>query len=140
MNMDFGIQNGSNVFGNIVNGPSSTAMSATMMTHQTGMPSVSNPGSSKPAELLFVAPVKPNRLLYTDTYIKYIERLKPECKHVTNWPAQINATPENTVTGDRSKLPTHWLANREGNHGSVVNALWALRNYMFQDALNLSKI
>jgi hypothetical protein len=142
VNMDFAMQNSSNSYG--MNGPSSTALSASMMTHQASVSHVTNPTSSssstKPSELLFVAPVKPNRLLYTDTYIKYIERLKPDCKHVTNWATQMNATPENTFTGDRSKLPAHWLANREGNHGSVVNALWALRNYMFQDALNLSHI
>lgn len=93
----------------------------------------------KPVEHLFVQPSRPNRLLYTDTYIKYIERLKPEQKHITNWEKQLNATQENTTHYDRNKLPTSWLKS-EGNHGTVVNALWALRNYMFQDALNLSKL
>ena len=99
-----------------------------------------NAPPGKLSEMLFVAPVKPNRLLYTDTYIKYIERLKPDCRHITNWEAQMTATPENTPIQDRIKMPTQWLANKEGNHGSMVNALWALRNFMFQDALNLSKV
>lgn len=93
----------------------------------------------KPIEHLFVQPSRPNRLLYTDTYIKYIERLKPEHKHITNWETQLNATQENTLNYDRNKLPTNWLMNG-GNHGTVVNALWALRNYMLQDSLNLSKL
>ena len=94
----------------------------------------------KPIEHLFVQPNRPNRLLYTDTYIKYIERLKPEHKHVSNWQTQLNATQENTLNYDRNKLPTGWLKNGEGNHGTVVNALWTLRQYMLQDALNLSRL
>lgn len=92
----------------------------------------------KPVEHLFVQPSRPNRLLYTDTYIKYIERLKPEHKHITNWENQLNATQENTLN-QGNKLPTNWLQN-EGNHGTVVNALWALRDFMLKDALNISRL
>jgi len=57
---------------------------------------------------------------------------------VSNWQAQLSATPENTTVPDPNRLPTHWLANGAGNHGNVVNALWALRNFMIKDALNLN--
>lgn len=94
----------------------------------------------KPIEHLFVQPPRPNRLLYTDTYIKYIERLKPEHKHVTNWERQLNATQENTLNCDANKLPAGWLKNGVGYHGTATNALWALRSYMLTDALNLSRL
>lgn len=94
----------------------------------------------KPVEHLFVQPSRPNRLLYTDTYIKYIERLKPEHKHVSNWETQLNATPHSSLNYDRNKLPSSWLKNGEGNHGSVVNALWNLRNFMLEDSLKLNRL
>lgn len=93
----------------------------------------------KPIEHLFVQPPRPNRVLYTDTYIKYIERLKPEHKHVANWERQLNATQENTAN-DANKLPVGWLKNGVGYHGTATNALWALRSYMLSDALNLSRL
>lgn len=70
-------------------------------------------------------------------FFRYIEKLRPECKHISNWENQLNCNPENTNPPDAARLPTQWLANGAGNHGSVVNALWALRNFMLQDALNL---
>lgn len=68
---------------------------------------------------------------------RYIERLKPEVKHVSNWKTQLTATSENTPLNDVNRLPAHWLANGPGNHGNVINALWALRHFMMKDALNL---
>lgn len=59
---------------------------------------------------------------------------------MSNWEKQFYASPNTVPTPDAKKLPAHWLGNGEGNHGSVLNALWALRDYMMQDALNLSKI
>ncbi|RWS27612.1 protein polybromo-1-like protein, partial [Leptotrombidium deliense] len=94
----------------------------------------------KPLEPIFVTlPAKQKRLVHTNIYLRYMERLRSDCKHISNWEAQLNATPENTITPDRSQLPTHWLSNGAGNHGNVVNALWALRNFMFQDALKIAK-
>ena len=133
--------------------PNYTIVPASMQPMQTlqAMQSVSVPqvvqqapslpqAPPKPIEHLFVQPPRPNRLLYTDTYIKYIERLKPEHKHVTNWEKQLNATQENTLNCDANKLPTGWLKNGVGYHGTATNALWALRSYMLSDALNLSRL
>ncbi|XP_076040531.1 protein polybromo isoform X16 [Oratosquilla oratoria] len=96
-------------------------------------------GMAKNAEPIFVSvPPKTQRLLHSEAYIKYIENLdKP---FVNNWEKHLMATPENTVINDSSRLPAHWLANGAGNHGSVVNALWALREYMMKDTLGIAKI
>ncbi|XP_077514514.1 protein polybromo isoform X34 [Amblyomma americanum] len=92
-------------------------------------------------EPIFVAPPPhPHKLLHTYAYIRYIENLQPDSKHVTNWDAQLKATKDNTPIYDTSRLPTHWLGNGVGSHGNAVNALWALRDFMLRDALGIARI
>ncbi|XP_042217828.1 protein polybromo-1-like isoform X3 [Homarus americanus] len=88
---------------------------------------------------VFVAPPpKTQRLLHSEAYIKYIENLdKP---FLSNWERHLMATQENTVINDSGRLPAQWLANGPGSHGTVVNALWALREYMMKDSLGIAKI
>ena len=57
---------------------------------------------------------------------------------MSNWEKQINATKQNTKT-DEAKLPAHWLADN-GEHGTSLDALWALRDFMMTDALGLTKL
>ena len=59
---------------------------------------------------------------------------------MTNWENTLKATSQNTRAPDPDKLPTHWLANGPGNHGTSIEALWALRNFMMRDSLNLRKL
>ncbi|GFY58398.1 protein polybromo-1 [Trichonephila inaurata madagascariensis] len=101
----------------------------------------SMPHPTKALEPLFVStPPRTQRLLHSNVYIKYIEGLQAESKYISNWDAHLKATPETTVVPDPQRLPTHWLGNSYENHGSALNALWALRNFMLKDALNISKI
>lgn len=110
--------------------------------------SVSPVAAARPvvAEPLFVAPPpKPHKLLHTFAYIKYIEGLNQEGqKTVSNWDQQLKATRDNTSPpashNGPQQLPMHWLANGAGLHGSAVNALWALRDFMLKDALNINHI
>lgn len=95
----------------------------------------------KPTEPLFVSvPPKPQRLLHSEAYIKYIEGLSADNRSINNWEKQLKARPENVAVPDQSKLPAHWLANGVGNHGTMVNALWTLRDFMVRDALGISKL
>lgn len=114
-----------------------TAAGAPSTTGPTQM--VSTGVQVETMEPLFMKPTTP-QLVHSNAYLKYIERLKPDsgCRHVSNWEKQLSATSENT-TPDQSILPVHWLSNGAGNHGNVVNALWALRNFMFQDCLTLAR-
>ena len=41
---------------------------------------------------------------------------------------------------DESKLPVSWLAGNTGEHATSVDALWALRDFMLQEALGVVKI
>ncbi|XP_076317275.1 protein polybromo isoform X4 [Tachypleus tridentatus] len=98
-------------------------------------------GGYRPAPPIFVStPPRTQRLLHSSIYIKYIEGLKGDSRHISDWDAQLKATKDNTTVSDPHRLPVHWLANGAGNHGNVVNAFWALRDFMLRDALNISKI
>ncbi|XP_014249170.1 protein polybromo-1 isoform X5 [Cimex lectularius] len=91
-------------------------------------------------EPLFVSvPPRPQRLLHSEAYIKYIEGLTVENRNICNWDKQLRATQASIEGVDLIKLPVHWLGNRAGNHGNVLNALWTLRDFMFKDALGISK-
>ena len=70
---------------------------------------------------------------------RYIEGLNSESRTITEWEKTFTATPENTPTPDESRLPAHWLANGAGNHGSVTDALWAMRDLMLKDALSIQR-
>lgn len=78
------------------------------------------------------------RLVHSSAFLKYVERLKPDKPHVSNWETQLKANSENTLP-DRTVLPVSWLQNGAGSHGNVVDALWALRSFMFQDCMTLAK-
>ncbi|CAL8069132.1 unnamed protein product [Orchesella dallaii] len=114
--------------------PSSSAAAA--------QPTVQAPSRpAPPPEPLFVAvPPRPQKLLHSEAYIRYIESLHAKKRKMTDWEKTLKATKETTKVPDESKLPRHWLANGAGPHGSVTNALWALRDFMMRDALNLHKV
>ncbi|XP_068230522.1 protein polybromo-1 isoform X3 [Palaemon carinicauda] len=98
-----------------------------------------SPVPSKFCDPIFVAPPpKTQRLLHSEAYIKYIENLdKP---FISNWEKHLMASQESTVVNDSGRLPAQWLANGPGTHGTVVTALWALREYMMKDSLGIAKI
>lgn len=95
---------------------------------------------SAPVEPLFVTvPPRPQRVLHSEAYIKYIEGLQNNNSYVGNWERTLKATREN-VTHDTSKLPLHWLGARgKEKPEQVVDALWKLRNFMWRDAFTLSR-
>lgn len=63
-----------------------------------------------------------------------------ENKFISPWERTLNASSENTSSSEeRLAAPMSWLANGAANHGSVVKALWALRDFMMKDSLNLNK-
>uniref|UniRef100_A0A8D9FG91 Protein polybromo-1 n=2 Tax=Cacopsylla melanoneura TaxID=428564 RepID=A0A8D9FG91_9HEMI len=95
----------------------------------------------KPAEPLFITvPPRPQRLLHSDAYIRYIEGLTQENRTVGRFESQLRASAASTPAPDPSRLPSHWLGNGVGQHGSVLNALWRLREYMFKDTLAITKV
>jgi len=97
-------------------------------------------------EPMFVAvPPKPQRLLHSDAYIKYIEGLHSQSRYISNWDKSMRAHMDHSSIPDVSRLPTHWLASHSrdksnGTAAEVVSTLWSLRDYMMKDALNISKM
>lgn len=71
---------------------------------------------------------------------RYIEGLHSDSRSISNWDRQLKASQENIEPPDMTRLPAHWLGNGVGNHGNILNALWTLRDFMFRDALGISKL
>lgn len=94
---------------------------------------------STPVEPLFVTvPPRPQRVLHSEAYIKYIEGLQNNSSYVGQWQKTMKATKESLGT-DTSRLPTHWLGEKaKDKPEEVIDALWNLRNYMWRDALALN--
>merc|ERR1711962_1264195 len=102
-------------------------------------PATSAGAPAKQVEPIFhTVPPRPQRLLHSEAYIRYIEGLTTDSQAMCNWDKQLNATKENTRT-DEARLPAHWLAEN-GEHGTSLDALWALRDFLVQDSLNVVKI
>ncbi|XP_025107181.1 protein polybromo-1-like isoform X2 [Pomacea canaliculata] len=92
-----------------------------------------------PSPMFVTVPPRTQRLLHSEAYLKYIEGLNVENRTISNFKKTLIATPENTPTPNETRLPTHWLAQGAGYHGSVTNALWALRDLMLKDTLSIAR-
>ena len=79
-----------------------------------------------------------NALLSHPFVRRYIEGLTADSQTMSNWEKQLNSTKDTTKT-DEARLPAHWLADN-GEHGTSLDALWALRDFMMCDSLGLAKI
>merc|ERR1719340_420356 len=97
-------------------------------------------GGLKSEPLFHSVPPRPQRLLHSEAYIKYIEGLNKDSRSMCNWDKQLNASQEAVRPPDESKLPVSWLAGNTGEHATSMDALWALRDFMLQEALGVVKI
>ncbi|XP_050303913.1 protein polybromo-1 isoform X2 [Anthonomus grandis grandis] len=98
--------------------------------------------AQKSTEPMFLSvPPRPQRVLHSEAYIKYIEGLNAEQKHISNWERTLHATPETCAPPDPEKLSqvATWLGKRADQHDNVVAALWQLRNQLLKDTLCLHK-
>lgn len=95
---------------------------------------------TSPVEPLFVTvPPRPQRVLHSEAYIKYIEGLQNNNSYVGQWEKSVKATRDTIIT-DVNRLPTHWLGARgREKPEEVIDALWKLRNFMWKDAFTLSR-
>jgi len=115
---------------------------------QNGTPAPSSPvnrvrhesGGVRTDPLFHSVPPRPQRLLHSEAYIKYIEGLNKDSRSMCNWDRQLNANSEAVRAPDESKLPVSWLAGNTGEHATSMEALWALRDFMLQEALGVVKI
>ena len=95
---------------------------------------------AKQVEPIFhTLPPKPQRLLHSEAYIRYVEGLASESNTMSNWERQLGASKDNVKCPDEARLPAHWLANN-GDHGTSLDALWALRDFVTCDLLGVTKV
>ncbi|XP_058823523.1 protein polybromo-1 isoform X2 [Topomyia yanbarensis] len=94
-----------------------------------------------PAEPLFVTvPPRPQRVLHSEAYIRYIEGLQSGSQYITPWQKTLTATRENIPNQDVSRLPTHWLGKKgRDKPEAVVDALWQLRSFLMKDVVQFDR-
>uniref|UniRef100_A0A8B9K311 Polybromo 1, like n=1 Tax=Astyanax mexicanus TaxID=7994 RepID=A0A8B9K311_ASTMX len=88
---------------------------------------------------MFVAPPpKPQRLLHSEAYLKYIEGLSADSPTISKWDQSLKAqrTDGRLSREQESRLPSHWLKSK-GAHTTMADALWRLRDLMMRDTLNI---
>uniref|UniRef100_A0AAG5D381 Polybromo-1 n=1 Tax=Anopheles atroparvus TaxID=41427 RepID=A0AAG5D381_ANOAO len=97
--------------------------------------------STPPAEPLFVTvPPRPQRVLHSEAYLKYIEGLQQQSTYVTPWQKTFTATKETIPNTDVNRLPTQWLGKRAREAPeAVVDTLWQLRNFMMKEVILFDK-
>ncbi|GFO15453.1 polybromo 1 [Plakobranchus ocellatus] len=92
-----------------------------------------------PSPVFISVPPRTQKLMHSETYLRYIEGLTTESHTISNWNRELSACQENTTEVPESNLPGGWLSQGAGAHGSVTNALWALRDFMLKDTLNIAR-
>ncbi|CAL1527080.1 unnamed protein product [Lymnaea stagnalis] len=97
------------------------------------------PQQCPPSPMFVSVPPRTQKLMHSETYIRYIEGLTSESHTISNWDRTLSATQENTPAINEASLPGQWLAQAAGCHGSITSALWALRDFMLKDALNIAR-
>lgn len=91
-------------------------------------------------EPMFVSvPPRPQRVLHSEAYLKYIESYRQDSRFITPWEKTLKAR-EDTVAppSDVTKLPLSWIGYKDQTKPEeVVSALWQLRDYMMKDVIQL---
>ncbi|XP_076845382.1 protein polybromo-1 isoform X4 [Brachyhypopomus gauderio] len=104
-----------------------------------GQGHVGQPALLQPSTPIFVAPPpKPQRLLHSEAYLRYIEGLNAESSTISKWDQTLSARRKDVrlTKEQESRLPTHWLQSK-GAHTTMADALWRLRDLMLRDTLNI---
>lgn len=94
-----------------------------------------------PAEPLFVTvPPRPQRVLHSEAYIRYIEGIQAGSQYITPWPKTLTATRESVPNQDVNRLPVHWLGKKgREKPEAVVDALWQLRGFLMKDVIQFDR-
>ncbi|KAK6994776.1 protein polybromo-1-like isoform X1 [Biomphalaria glabrata] len=92
-----------------------------------------------PSPMFVSVPPRTHKLMHSETYFRYIESLTSDSHYISNWEKTLSATQDNTPAVPEANLPGQWLAQGAGCHGSITSALWALRDFMLKDALNIAR-
>ncbi|XP_005177916.2 protein polybromo-1 [Musca domestica] len=110
--------------------------------HYTYQPQIFAP----PPEPLFVTvPPRPQRVLHSEAYIKYIASLQgtthqQNAQNSANWKRALTPVTPADITKPKNLLPSQWLGRfASSNADDVVRALCHMRNYMMNDVLQIER-
>ncbi|CAL8338803.1 unnamed protein product [Merluccius merluccius] len=98
-----------------------------------------HPSLQQPSTPMFVSPPpKPQRLLHSEAYLKYIEGLSAESPTISKWDHTLSARKKDVrlTKEQEGRLPSHWLKSK-GAHNTMADALWRLRDLMLRDTLTI---
>lgn len=97
-----------------------------------------NANQPQGAPMFIAPPPRPQRLLHSEAYLKYIEGLSADCPTVSKWDQSLKAGRKDSRLSreQESRLPSHWLKSK-GAHTTMVDALWRLRDLMMRDTLSI---
>lgn len=105
---------------------------------QTAQFMETQPTETQMAPLFHSPPPRQQKLLHSDAYLRYIEGLRDGTPHLSNWnPSKPDVS--KMTQQQQAQLPVQWLGSAYNPHQSTLDALWALREHMLNDALKLSK-
>uniref|UniRef100_A0A1I8PEL3 Protein polybromo-1 n=1 Tax=Stomoxys calcitrans TaxID=35570 RepID=A0A1I8PEL3_STOCA len=99
-----------------------------------------------PPEPLFVTvPPRPQRVLHSEAYIKYIASLQgtthqQNAQNSANWKRALTQLTPADITKPKNLLPSQWLGRyASSNVDDVVKALCHMRNHMMDDVLQIQR-
>ncbi|VDM35955.1 unnamed protein product [Hydatigera taeniaeformis] len=148
-----GIVNSTVVEGNhttVVNGSSggtvaavSQPVTATTIQAQTASPAATVAAPPRAPSPLFVSvPPRTSRVLHSEIYQRYIDRLRRNTPCLSEWKKQISVTIESLppmTQQQQQQLASNFLDTPQlhSHHGTIVDALWSLRDNLLKDSLNI---
>lgn len=98
------------------------------------------PTARPPSPMFIAVPPRSQRLLHSETYLRYIEGLTASNQSVSNWRRSVQLAPVGPVRDSAAlRVPTLWLGTSAMHHNSATEALWALRDLMLKDTMNIVK-
>ncbi|XP_055373679.1 protein polybromo-1 [Condylostylus longicornis] len=94
--------------------------------------------TTNPPEPMFVSvPPRPQRVLHSEAYIKYIEGLQNNTSNASSWEKTLQPT-HLTQNIEPPKEIMNWFGSAaKQNPEAVINALWHLRNFMVEETLQI---
>lgn len=97
--------------------------------------------ASDPPEPMFVTvPPRPQRILHSEAYIRYIEGLQNNTPHIGPWEKTLKTTQQTASTIEISRLPVQWLGKHAKDHpDEITNCLWHLRDFMMKDVFEIKR-
>nr|CDS33407.1 polybromo 1 [Hymenolepis microstoma] len=101
------------------------------------------PPSRAPSPLFVSVPPRTSRVLHSEIYQKYIERLRRNLPHLSDWKKQLTGAaeppPPQLSQQQTVQLATNYFDTPQlhSHQGSLVDALWGLRDNLIKDTLNI---